>query len=88
MIETYESHPFYATRFIRWAVIYRSTNSSHLERVLQQLWRTFDGREEWRDVPEVITTPNVTVEELPDSEPIPTSVPQNPTVFSSDPTSL
>jgi hypothetical protein len=62
-IPEYESHPFYPTRFFRWAV--RSTRIDW-EKTLQQKWRNISGDEEWRDIPEVLIEPNVTVEEVPE----------------------
>ena len=71
-IAEYEVHPFYPTRFLRWAIKWQTIGfadgvQSHSQyRVLQQKWRNISGSEEWRDIPEVLIEPNVTVEEIPD----------------------
>lgn len=74
-IEEYEVHPFYPTRFLRWAIksadYLPSPRFDGLEKVscekkiLQQKWRNISGDEQWRDIPEVLIEPNVTVEEVP-----------------------
>lgn len=64
-IEDYEVHPFYPTRFLRWAVSCTHSGIAVPTRTLQQKWRNISGAEEWRDIPEVLIEPNVTVEEVP-----------------------
>jgi len=62
-IPEYEVHAFYPTRFLRWAI--RPYDLENTEkRTLQQKWRNISGAEEWRDIPEVLIEPNVTVEEV------------------------
>jgi hypothetical protein len=66
-IPEYESHPFYPTRFFRWALTtgYLPDVIGPIQvRTLQQKWRNISGSEEWRDIPEVLIEPNVTVEEV------------------------
>ena len=66
-IPEYESHPYYPTRFFRYAVTRtHNPNLYHadVQKTLQQKWRNISGVEEWRDIPEVLIEPNVTVEEV------------------------
>jgi hypothetical protein len=73
-IEDYEVHSFYPTRFFRWlrtGLAYTSHGEPYTalppEKTLQQKWRNFRGAEQWRDIPEVLIEPNVTVEEVPET---------------------
>jgi len=70
-IEEYEVHPFYPTRFLRWALVpvdnaTTGIIASYKCRVLQQKWRNISGDEKWLGIPEVLIEPNVTVEEVPE----------------------
>jgi len=66
-IEEYEVHPFYPTRFFRWAT-FRTTYNDQVtasvitigyspDRKLQQKWRNISGAEEWREIPEELVDP-------------------------------